>query len=479
MVELKGAQKAALLASIDHYSRFADADGRDGFAFWMEQGLGKTLTTLADFAEFVARGVVQRLVVFCPNSFKGGWAEEIEKWGFDFHVMIWSPENEPYIRSQMRRGFNKPPVLIVNYESARTEKCQAVVRDFSEDRHVYGAADEGIQIKDPDSAQTKAVLEMGKMFRITRDLSGKPQSQGPHDLWAQMRFIKQLNGYMYYPFKNAFCRMGGFKNKHVVGAQNEDILAERIDPHVFRATKADWTDLPPKVYTHREYTMTPEIAKLYKQMENEFVVWLEEGKNVSVDAAITKYIKLAQIQCGFIIDEEGKTQLLVPHDKNPRLKALKEIIENEIVGKVTVVYNNKVVFDMLMEAFAKYNPTYIRGQMTPEGLSEQKRIFNNDPLSRIMFLQTKAAKYGHTLLGLPERENHCSTQIFFQNTYSLDDRSQIEDRSHRYGQLGETMSYIDIVGTPLDRDAVRALQRKEDVFQAVFSLLRRSRPATA
>lgn len=478
MQELKGAQRAAIVASSDHYDRFRADDGSDGFGFWMEQGLGKTRTTLADFSEFVAREKVQRMVVFCPNSFKGGWSEEIEKWGMNIEPLIYSPDNEKYVRAAMRRGFSKPPALIMNYEAVRGEKAQSLLRDFSEGRNVYGAADESIQIKDPDSAQTKAVLEMGKMFRITRTLSGKPQTQGPHDLWAQMRFMKQLNGFKFYPFKNAFCRMGGFKMKQVLGSQNEDVLAERIDPHVFRATKADWTDLPPKVYTHREYEMTPEMKAMYRQMEDDFVLWLQD-ETVSVDAAITKYIKLAQIQCGFIIDEDGKVHQLVSHDRNPRLRALRDIIENEIVGKVTVVYNNRVVFDMLMEAFAKYNPSYIRGQMDPAGITEQKRIFNEDPTSRIMFLQTKAAKYGHTLLGLPDRENHCSTQIFFQNTYSLDDRSQIEDRSHRYGQLGESMSYIDIIGTALDRDAVKALQRKESVFQSVFSLLRRSSPATA
>jgi hypothetical protein len=74
---------------------------------------------------------------------------------------------------------------------------------------------------------------------------------------------------------------------------------------------------------------------------------------------------------------------------------------------------------------------------------------------------------------LPNREDHCSSQIFFENTYSLDDRSQIEDRSHRYGQLGEVMSYFDLIGTSLDRSAVKALQRKEDIFQAIFQLIGR------
>jgi SNF2 family DNA or RNA helicase len=469
----KDAQVEALRRSLDHYERFRNHLGFDGFAYFMEQGLGKTGTSYADFLRFVEMGKVQRMVVFCPNSFKGGWVEEAEKWGMNVQPYIYTPENAKYISSAIRKGFDKPPVLIVNYEASRTEAARDLIGQFGAERRVFGVADESIQLKDFDSQQTKSVLDLGKSMAITRILSGKPTTQGPHDLWAPLRFAKQLNGQMFHPFKTAFCRMGGFKNKQVVGVQNEDILAMRIDPHIFRATKDEWTDLPPKIYTMRDYVMTPEMKSMYKQMEDEFILWFGDGENVSVDQAITKYIKLAQIQCGFIKDEDGKVHMLVSPDKNPRIKLLREIIEDEIVGKVTVVYRHRVVFDILMEAFSKYNPSFIRGQMSSTEIEDQKRIFNNDPRSRIMFLQTKAAKYGHTLLGLPNREDHCSSQIFFENTYSLDDRSQIEDRSHRYGQLGEVMSYFDLIGTSLDRSAVKALQRKEDIFQAIFQLIGR------
>jgi len=457
MWEPKGAQVEALKRSRD----------KRGFGYFMEQGLGKTTTTYADFLDHGQRGFVDRMVTLAPNSFKGGWADEVDKFGFPITPIVFESGNTSHLSSLFKRGFNTRPNLIVNYEAIRSESTRDIIRDFIRGRDCYIAADESIKLKDHDSAQTKAALELSKEFAFSRILSGKPISQGPHDLWAQMRFIKQLNGKTFYPFKSAFCKMGGFKMKQVVGAQNEEILAELIDPHVFRATKAEWTDLPPKVYTTREYSMTPEQRNLYRQMEEEFVIWLGDGEHVAVDQAITKYIKLAQIQAGFIIDGEGNTRILVDPAKNPRLNVLEDIIRDEIVGKVSVVYNHKVVRPMLYERFAKYNPTHISGGMTPQEIEDNKRKFNNDPTCRIIFL-TKAAKYGHTLLGGPEPQNHCSTQIFYENTYSLDDRSQIEDRSHRYGQLGESMSYYDIVGTPLDKAATKALQRKEGVFQSVF-----------
>lgn len=456
--EPKGAQRKALERS----------NGRVGFGYFMEQGLGKTSTSYMDFLEHAAMGMVDRMVTISPNSFKGGWNDEAQKFSFPVTPLVFESGGTEDMLRRFRRGFDTRPNLIVNYEALRSQSTRDMVAEFLNGRRGYIVADESIKLKDHRSEQTKAALEVGKMGTMTRILSGKPMSQGPHDLWAQMRFIKQLNGFEYYPFKSAFCKMGGFKAKQVVGVMNEEILAERIDPHVFRATKAEWTDLPPKVYTTREYTMTPEMKSMYKSMEDEFVIWLNEAENVSVDAAITKYIKLAQIQAGFIIDSEGNTRILVDPARNPRLNALEDIIRDEIVGKVSVVYNHKVVRPMLYERFAKYNPTHISGGMTTEEIEANKRKFNNDPTCRIIFL-TKAAKYGHTLLGGAEPVNHCSTQVFFENTYSLDDRSQIEDRSHRYGQLGDSMSYYDIVGTPLDRDATRALQRKEGVFQAVFA----------
>lgn len=453
----KGAQVEALKRS----------RGRYGFGYFMEQGLGKTSTTYLDFLDHAADGFVDRMVTISPNSFKGGWAEEVNKFDFPITPIVFESGDTASLSSLFKRGFNTRPNLIVNYEALRSQSTRDLIREFIGERNGYVAADESIKLKDPSTDTVKAAIEIAQVFKMRRILSGKPMAQGPHDLWAQMRFIGQLQGRNFYPFKSAFCKMGGFKMKQVMGAQNEDILAELIDPHVFRATKAEWTDLPPKNYTLREYEMSPEQKKMYRQMEDEFVLWLDNNEHVAVDIAISKYIKLAQIQAGFIIDGEGKVHVLVEPKKNARMNALEDIIRDEIVGKVSVVYNHKVVRPMLYERFARYNPVHISGGMTPNEIEHNKRMFNNDPTCRIIFL-TKAAKYGHTLLGGPEPENHCSTQIFFENTYSLDDRSQLEDRSHRYGQLGESMSYYDIVGTPLDRNAAKALQRKESVFQSVF-----------
>lgn len=443
--------------------------GAYGFGYFMEQGLGKTLTASADFLERVAEGNSDRSIVVCPNSFKSGWVEEAEKHQLPISQYIYQ-SGQNYHRAWASRPTNTPKQIIVNYEALRSEETLRFLKEFSEGRSVFGIFDESIQISTFDAAQTKAALELSReALTYSRILSGKPIKQGPHDLWSQMRAIKQLQRKEYYPFKTAFCRMGGFKNKQVIGAQNEDVLAMLIEPHVFRATKVEWTDLPPKMYTYREYKLSPEMKAMYDSMYHDFVLWLNSDEVVTVDAAITKYIKLAQIQCGWIYDENGDVRQLVPDERNPRLKLLLEIIENEVTGKVAIPYNHKPVFQQLLRALGGVQRcAWITGGMTPAEISEQKRRFNEDRDVRYILLQTRASKYGHTLLGLPEPGYMCYTMIPYENTYSLDDRSQIEDRIHRHGQTADSVLYLDLVGTTLDRDCVRALQRKEDVFQAVF-----------
>jgi len=468
-MELLNVQQAALLAG----------SSEKGFAYFMEMGLGKTLVAYMDFLDKVNKGECHRMVVVCPNSFKGGWVDEAAKHSLNVITHVYN-SGDDYNNGRFLRGpFDRPPVLIVNYEAIRAQHVQDYIYKFIKNRPCFIVFDESIQLKNNKSEQTQGALLLAKHFNFRRVLSGKPITQGPHDLWGQMRAIGLLDGKNYYAFKTAFCRMGGYMNKKVIGAQNEDILSELVDHAIFRATKSDWTDLPPKLYTQREYEMAPLMRQQYRQMEQEFVLWLENDENVTVEAAITKYIKLAQIASGFIIKEDGSVTELISPTANPRVKLIKEILEREITGKVIVCYNHRYAFKILNESFADYNPAWIQGNMSTEALRHQQDLFNNDPKCRMLLAQIRASKYGFTLLGGPEVENRCATTIFFENTFSLDDRSQVEDRNHRHGQTSEKVIYVDLFGTPLDYRVNNALQMKESIFQTVFSKLRRSSRAVA
>jgi SNF2 family DNA or RNA helicase len=442
-----------------------------GFGFFMDMGLGKSLTALTEFE----RSETTRLVIITPNSFKRGWIDEIEKHGFNFdaHVFVsGSKTNDAWLAKR----YDRPPVLILNYEAIRSPTVLLKVMAWMRIKPTMLVLDESIQIKTHDSQQTKAALTLAAEAKLVRLLTGRPQTQGPHDLYPQLRAIGLFSGQKFWAFRNTFCAMGGWENKQVVGVKNAALLANIMAPAVFQALKADWLPaLPRKDFAIRYYEMSGEQAAQYKQMRDEFLLELASEEVVTVNVAVSKYEKLSQIQCGFILNEEGAPRPLVEPENNPRLLALLETLET-IEGKAIVIYRHRYSFEILSTALVAHFPAHIKGQMRPEETEEQKARFNNDPACRLLLGQCESTKYGHTLLGGEAARDHCSTMIFFENSYSLDTRTQVEDRIHRRGQRGENVLYIDLAGTDLDRRVVKALQKKEDLYEAVFSKLKITEP---
>ena len=461
------------------------ARGKPGVGWFLEQGLGKTLTALAEYGALHQLGDVDRAIIICPNTFKEGWVDEMEKHGFRFAAHVFESSQKRNAAHFLNKTHTIPPMLIINYEAARRPDVLAALVRWAQVGKCYLAIDELIQIKGHKSAQTKAVHALAKwspftgeptLCRYVRLLTGRPQTQGPHDLWGQLRAIGLVQRQNFWAFRGTFCVMGGYEMREVVRAQNTELLADIMRPAVFQAKKKDWLPaLPRKDATIRDYRMSGEQKKQYDMMEEEFLVEVGSGY-VTVDVAIAKYAKLAQIQCGFVYDEHHTAHQLVDPEDNPRLELLLQILE-ETEGKICVVYRHRPMLPFLLKHLAKWNPTYIAGQMDPAEVSENKRLFNEDPRHRIILLQAEASKYSHTLLGGPGPDDLCRTMVFFENSYSADTRDQIEDRIHRRGQTGERVLYVDLCGSDLDRRITKALQRKDQMYKSVFKNLREAMPA--
>jgi SNF2 family DNA or RNA helicase len=463
------------------------SQGKFGVGWFMEQGLGKSLTALAEFAYLYERNKADRMVIICPNTFKNGWVDEIEKHGFNFDVHVFRSSKKEAAGVWLRQNHNAAPVLIVNYEAVRLPNVMKALVVWCKMGRAYLAIDESIQIKGNKSSQTKAVHQIAAWSKFTgepivarwvRLLTGRPQTQGPQDLWGQLRAIGLFLDTNFYNFRGLFCVMGGWQFKEVIAPKNAEGLAKAMASNVFQAKKIDWLPgLPRKDYSILDYQMSGEQKHQYKQMEEQFLLDIESG-TVTVEVAIAKFAKLAQIQTGFIYDGEKIAHELVAPEDNPRLQLLLDLLEEE-EGKVCVVYRHRPILPFLQRALAKWDPAYIAGQMKPDEVTEQKRRFNDEPSCRIILLQCDAAKYGHTLLGGSSPIDKCRDMIFFENSYSADTRDQIEDRIHRRGQTGERVHYRDLSGSDLDRRIVKALQRKDALYKSVFKNLRASKPQDA
>ena len=428
------------------------AEGKEGYAYFMEMGLGKTAVCWSEFNDLIYKDVVDFMIVVCPNSLKTNWMIEAEKQG----VTGISYAPWPYIPE----GVNI--MMAINYEAISTKKGQKILSDMMQERSVYLVFDESIALKNPRAMRTKRAINLAKEAKVVRVLSGQPVTKSAMDLWGQLKVIGHVGTRNPYAFRNRFCIMGGYLGKEIVGSRNSEELEQILTAASFRAKKKEWTDLPDKSYSTRDYEMAKNQKEMYTQMHKDFVIKIEEG-SITAPMAITQAMKLQQIGSGFIIDEEGNTHTIVPSDNNPKIKVVEEIVEQANSKVIVFAFYKRSVFS-LVETF-KDRCTFIAGGMSQQEIELAKFNFNEGD-KEVIICQISSAKYGHTLLG--NDDSPCYTSVYYENVYDLDARVQSEDRNHRHGQHHPVM-YIDLLGNLMDHRIISALVKKQNVADAIMA----------
>jgi len=431
------------------------ATDRNRFGFFLDIGLGKTSTCLAEFVGLLNENKCNSMAIVAPNSLKETWEIEAKERNIPVPV-VHSPDRVP-------SSWNSC-IYTINYEAVIAAAGEHL-EEFLADNQIYLVLDESIMIKNFKSKRTKRIRNLAPSAAYIRLLSGEPQVQSPFDLYPQLRILGADIPTNPYAFRNRYCIMGGFKNKQIVGARNEKDLAEKVASVAFVAEAKDWSDLPEKLFSVRHYEMSPPQLHHYREMLTEMMTEIN-NEEISVQQAITKSIKLQQIASGFIIDEIGTPHSIVDRHENPKFKALLELLQNHPNNKFIIVCHYNRTLDSLIEHFN--NPPFIRGGMTRDEITEAKERFNRGD-ARELLLQSAAGKYGHTLLG--DQDNFpCHHMVFYENTYNLDNRIQGEGRIRRHGQ-NYRPTYIDFIGCPEEKKIVTALQRKLNMAQIIKQLI--------
>lgn len=441
---------------------------RVGWGHYLEMRLGKTPTSLNEY-ELLRRdhGVVNILAI-APNTFKQGWVDEAEKSGSSVPWAVYNSSDLHGVREVSKEpgGYG----VAINYEALKTEKSRRfMARMFS--RPTMLIIDESIKIKGHNSLQTKEVLAIAKEAAFVRNLSGLPMTQGPQDLYPQFRAIREFNGMNFFAFRARYCKMGGFKGKKVVGIKNEEDLNQKLNKTSFIAKRRDWANELDSNRYIESIPMTPKQKKYYAEIDRDFVTLLETGEEITVDVVVSKLQKLQQISSGFVY-HEGKSIFFEDPQKIPKMQRILDLME-ETDKKVIVCYHYSASGDALIEALKKYNPATIRGSIWMKknnvNVDSEKKRFNEDRNCRVMLLQITAGKYGHDLSGV--EGDRCEVMAFYENTYSLDDRTQVEMRNTTAFQDWSNL-YLDYVCSKVEQNAIKALAEKQSVADAVLDYYR-------
>lgn len=292
---------------------------RKSFLLADDMGLGKSLEALTVFAIDVYRGWATSMLVVCPVTLKGNWADEVEKFtGFNAVVL----EGQPDERIKQILSFFKikgPKILIVNYEQviAHGEVLDTLCFDVA-------VFDEAHYLQNPTSKRTEASL--GVNSRRSFVLTGTPMLNHVQNLFVLLHRIDPVAFPDYYRFINRYAVFGGYKNKQVVGVKNEDELKDKLQRLMLRRLKSEVLDLPEVQIIERRVDLTTEQQRIYDQIKNEMKVErFDQDKPDDIQNALTKFLRLKEV-CGTTFkftgeDVSSKLDLAINDDL--------ELLENE------------------------------------------------------------------------------------------------------------------------------------------------------
>jgi SNF2 family DNA or RNA helicase len=367
----------------------------------------------------------------------------------------------------LERQSSRQGVYIINYESLRALRKTKSLAGLYWDTVI---ADESTRIKTPRSLQSLAMHEFADKNCANRImLTGMPVTQCPLEYWSQFRFLNpSVFGTRYFSFRAHYAEMrerqipGKKAFREIVGYKNLDDLKAKVAPHAIRFEKDDCLDLPPKIYQTVEVPFHKKQKKLYVDLCKEMIAEID-GQKISVANALAKMMKLRQICNGWVVDEFGATREIVSAAANPKLSALRNLVDE--LGKGFVVWcqfrkDIQMVRNLLEELGLAV------GVITGDTLQANRDLaidrFQDGALDA-MVLMSATCEFGVTLT-----RGHAS--IYFGNGHSVDKRVQSEDRMHRAG-LNHKVTYIDLViGNSVDSAMAKVLNEKIEMARSLSDI---------
>ena len=462
------------------------------WCLWWDQGTGKTKVVIMTMDFLYGEGKIDALLVIAPGGVESNWVyDEIPKHcdTDGYRCFLWNTakrHTKTYKEEwQDFLAHDGLKIMAINYNGIMTDDGAKAVRKFLDDNRVLYVCDEASApgaIKNADTKTTKRVIASSKYARYRRVLSGTPVDDSPFQAYTQIRFADpnvwaSIGINNYGQFKAFFGewekrrRTDGQQFPQLISYRNLDILSAKMYEIGSRVLKSDVVDLPPKVYTQVYYELTPRQWKIYRDLRDAFYVELG-SEELTADLPITRLLRFQQICSGYLPSDDDEMLRSIwetqppgqinnnNFDRNPRLIALAGALET-VTGPTIIWAKYDIDVTAIEGLLRKRKLRYCiyDGRTSPEDRQRFKTEFQEGKYD-VFLAKPSVAGRGITLTAATD-------VIYYNNTFSLEDRRQSEDRAHRIG-LEHTVRYIDIVarGT-VDEHILSVLRGKRDTASVV------------
>lgn len=454
----------ALMKHQIYGASFAEAiydAGNTGCMLSMEMGTGKTLTAIAMIGRQYKLGNVKKLLVVCPKIAMKVWENEFKNFAiFDFSIacLMGTQKKRLDIMNYMFENGHGLQVVIINYEYV-----YAFMDILTKWKPDFILCDESHRIKGPTTQQTKAVTKIGNNCRFKICLTGTPLTSNVIDFFAQYRFMdSSIFGLSITCYKMRYILTGMFGEYLKPNPINFKELQSKVDSIAYRVVKAECMTLPP----FTDITIPVEIScmKQYKELERDYITWLNENENISVENALTQTLQLRQITGGFYYkyDDLGCKQAVFID--NSKLSACMDLIDDlvsngnkvavfaEFQAEIEAIYNECVK--------RKYKCGTYYGKTNDKKRTELVEGFQNGD-TQVFIGQIESAGISITLTA-------STHMIFYSTGYKYGVYDQARARIHRKGQRNACTYYHLIANNTIDKKILKSLSNKEALAKSII-----------
>ncbi len=433
----------------------------------MGMGTGKTKCAI----DILRKSGAQKILILAPLGVCAVWKKQLilhmgVELGLAATVLDRGPVKEKLDRSRaaffFAQNHDGPAIIVINYESARREPFK---KWSLKQKWDFVVLDESHKIKASGSQISTYCSSLRRRAKRRLCLTGTPMPNNVLDLYGQFRFLDPgIYGTSYALFQAHYAVMGGHrvtyqvaggqnvsKPVQIMGFQNQDEMARRMDSITFTARSEDVLDLPPAMHVERFVHLDKKESAAYKQMHNKLVFFLQSGDVITATNILVKMIRLQQITSGFIQNvEDGFFERIGTSKQDELLEVL------EAIGPEPVAVFCRFIADLRSVEYCakKLERSYGEVSGARKDVSGEWEKGDGD----ILGVQIAAGSLGISLV----RARYC---VLLGVDYSPGNYEQALARVRRPGQT-QPVTYIHIIAeNTIDVKIREALARKLDAVE--------------
>lgn len=418
-----------------------------------DMGLGKTLQVITTLLKLKEDGRLekQKALVIVPTTLLTNWDKEIRKFAPDLKAHIY------HGAGRKLEPLQEADILLTTYGVARTETAK-----LQKQKWILLAIDEAQNIKNPSTAQTKAVKKLKATVKIA--MSGTPVENRLSEYWSIFDFTNK--GYLgsLSKFKSDFA-----KPIEIDRDQSQlDIFKKITEPFIMRRLKSDKSvikDLPEKIEKNQYCKLTPQQTAIYQNVLDTTMQAVETAEGIARKGIVLKLITALKQVCNH------PKQFLKKGDADPALSGktqllfdlMKQILEK---GEKTLIFTQyqemgKMLAEMLEKEFG-LEIAFLHGGVSRKKRDEMVEYFQNNRTTRVLILSLKA---GGTGLNLTAANNVIHYDLWWNPAVE----AQATDRAYRIGQKKNVMVHRFITQGTFEEKINELLMSKKELAELTVS----------